>query len=227
MNKNEFLKSVRKKISYIFDRDSIENELKTHIEESILDLMEDGYNYEKAEQIAVEQMGDPDEIGIQLNKEHHPLIGYCLLASKVCLIFLIIPCLLIFGSIGWDYFEMITPMIVEDTKEKIELNIELEFPTHKLIIDNICHTNLDSSNYYITYRSWKNYEFSRTSINGSSLFYIIDTNEDSIGKSSFAHHGIFGSYGCIGFKMPRDKIIYINTIDNETIKIDLKEYSYE
>ena len=227
MNKDEFLKIIRKKILYIFDRNKIIEELEIHIEDSILDLEEEGYSNEEAEKIAVEQMGDPNIIGKLLNKQHNPVIGYCLLVSRVCLICLLLPFTIVMGSIIWDSFEMLTPMKVEDTVEYISLDIELEFPTHKLIIDNICHTNLDSNHYYITYRSWQNYGYSRNNINGSSLFYISSIDDPFLMEKAYAHHGIFGSYGCIEFEMPKDKTIYIHTIDEEIIKINLEEYSYE
>ena len=227
MNKEEFLKTIRKKINYIFDRNSIENELRNHIDERIFDLMDEGYNEVEAERIAVEQMGDPNEIGKMLNKEHHPIIGYCLIISRVCLVCLFIPLMIIMASILWDSFQMLTPITVEKTKEKIEINIELEFPSHDVIIDNICHTNIYSNDYYLTYRSWKNYEYSRITTDGSSLFTIEGKDEKFILEGAGSHHGFFGSYGYIEFEMPEDKIIYIRTKDDEIIKIDLKEYDNE
>ena len=43
MNKNEFLKIVSKQIHFFLDREKIEKELSDHIEDSALDLMEEGY----------------------------------------------------------------------------------------------------------------------------------------------------------------------------------------
>lgn len=78
MNKQEFLENIRKQIHFVFDRDSIEQEFNQHIEDSIADLISEGYSKEEAERIAVERMGNPIEIGKQLNEEHHPLLGYLL-----------------------------------------------------------------------------------------------------------------------------------------------------
>ena len=223
MTKEEFLKSVRKKIIYIFDRDSIENELKTHIEESILDLMEDGHTYEKAEQIAVEQMGDPDEIGIQLNKEHHPLIGYCLLASRVCLVCLVLPFIIVIGSIVYDGIKTMTSMTIEKYDHKITLNIEIENPTDKILIDNIC---IKDNEYYLTYRVYKNYKYSRTG--GPNIYLDIYNNEEKyIGDARFEHSGFILGYGYIKFDLPENEIIYLKTREDKTIKVDLKEYLYE
>ena len=138
MTKEEFLSKVRKKITYIFDRNSIEIELENHIKESMIDLIKEGYSNEEAEKIAVEQMGDPNIIGKLLNKEHHPIIGYCLLVSRICLIYLLLPCLLLIGSIVWDSFQMITPIKVEYTKEKIELNMWIFFGKRDSVLIDHC-----------------------------------------------------------------------------------------
>ena len=92
MNKNEFLETVKKQVLYIFDRQDIIDELSQHIEDSIMDMVDDGIQYLDAEKIAIQQMGDPKEIGKQLNKEHNPVIGYLLLLSKIviCLLAFII-----------------------------------------------------------------------------------------------------------------------------------------
>ena len=54
MKKQEYLDIVTRQVRYIFDREFIEAELKEHLEDSIQDLMEDGFSYEEAEEQAVE-----------------------------------------------------------------------------------------------------------------------------------------------------------------------------
>lgn len=44
MNKQEFLENIRKQIHFVFDRDSIEQEFNQHIEDSIADLISEGYS---------------------------------------------------------------------------------------------------------------------------------------------------------------------------------------
>ena len=85
MKKVEFLSIVRKQIRFVFDRDKIENELKQHLEDSIEDLIEEGVSWQDAELIAVEQMGNPKEVGQLLNKEHNPILGYLWAISRVAL----------------------------------------------------------------------------------------------------------------------------------------------
>lgn len=73
---DEFLKEVLNHIKFPFDRDEIILELKNHILDSQDYYMGKGHTAEEAEELAVEQMGDPTEIGKELNKEHNPIIGW-------------------------------------------------------------------------------------------------------------------------------------------------------
>ena len=57
MKKDEFLSIVRKQIHFVFDRDRIEDELKQHLADSIENLIGEGFSWQDAERIAVEQMG--------------------------------------------------------------------------------------------------------------------------------------------------------------------------
>ena len=70
MKKKEFLSIVRKQIRYVFVRDTIEEELKQHLNDSMETLIEEGFQWQDAEEEAVRQMGDPVEVGMLLNKEH-------------------------------------------------------------------------------------------------------------------------------------------------------------
>ena len=86
MNRQEYINQVRKEVHFVFDREAIENELQHHLEDSICDLMEEGISREEAEAQAVAQMGDPVEVGKQLNEEHHPVLGYMWMLSSILLI---------------------------------------------------------------------------------------------------------------------------------------------
>ena len=43
MNRQEYINQVRKEVHFVFDREAIENELQHHLEDSICDLMEEGF----------------------------------------------------------------------------------------------------------------------------------------------------------------------------------------
>ena len=66
------------------DRAAVEAELREHIEDKTLDLMRifPDMTAEEAEDRALSQMGDPEEIGKELAKIHKPWLGYLWRASR-------------------------------------------------------------------------------------------------------------------------------------------------
>lgn len=86
MQINEFLNSVCEQIKYKPIRNTIAEELKDHIEDKKEELIEMGQNEEEAEKNAVEQMGDAEIIGKQLNKVHRPRLDWKLLIILVVLL---------------------------------------------------------------------------------------------------------------------------------------------
>lgn len=217
MTGKEYLQRVRKHILYVFDRNSIEQELAQHLQDSMDDLWEAGYSKEEAERLAVEYMGSPDEVGKQLNKEHHPVLGYAWLASVVLLIVLVFPTL---GSVGHAIhmaMKTITPITIENSVETYPLNMDLELSTHKVRLDNICVN--EKGDYYLTYRAWTKYSYSRAGWS-SELFYPQDSSGKYLGQSSFSSSG---RYGYKEFKRPEDGTLYLRTRDGQLIEINLNE----
>lgn len=83
---NEFLNSVCNQIKYKPIRNAISEELKNHIEDKKEELIEMGQNEEEAEKNAVEQIGDAEIIGKELNKVHRPRLDWKLLIILVVLL---------------------------------------------------------------------------------------------------------------------------------------------
>ena len=83
---NEFLNSVCNQIKYKPIRNAISEELKNHIEDKKEELIEMGQNEEEAEKNAVEQMGDAEIIGKELNKVHRHRLDWKLLIILVVLL---------------------------------------------------------------------------------------------------------------------------------------------
>jgi cell cycle protein len=83
---NEFLNLVCEQIKYKPIRNTIAEELKDHIEDKKEELIEMGQNEEEAEKNAVEQMGDAEIIGKELNKVHRPRLDWKLLIILVVLL---------------------------------------------------------------------------------------------------------------------------------------------
>lgn len=86
MQINEFLNLVCEQIKYKPIRNIIAEELKDHIEDKKEELIEMGQNEEEAEKNAVEQMGDAEIIGKQLNKVHRTRLDWKLLIILVVLL---------------------------------------------------------------------------------------------------------------------------------------------
>lgn len=86
MQTKEFLNNVCEQIKYKPIRNSISEELKNHIEDKKEELIEMGQNEEEAEKNAVEQMGDAEIIGKELNNVHRPRLDWKLLIILVVLL---------------------------------------------------------------------------------------------------------------------------------------------
>lgn len=76
LRKDEFLREVLSYIKFPFDREDIKAELENHIIDKIDDYAEQGYDRETAEQLSISDMGNAEEIGIELNKQHNPFLGW-------------------------------------------------------------------------------------------------------------------------------------------------------
>lgn len=124
MQINEFLNSVCEQIKYKPIRNTIAEELKDHIEDKKEELIEMGQNEEEAEKNAVEQMGDAEIIGKELNKVHRPRLDWKLL--------IILVVLLIFGFVisyiitENEYTEMMQYM-KEGVSEYITTNYMIKY----------------------------------------------------------------------------------------------------
>jgi hypothetical protein len=73
---DKFLKDILSYVKFPFDRNDIRLELEDHMSDKIDYYIEQGYDMEKAEQLSISDMGDAKEIGIELNKQHNPILGW-------------------------------------------------------------------------------------------------------------------------------------------------------
>ena len=86
MQIKEFLNIVCEQIKYKPIRNSISEELKKHIEESKENYIKEGLDEKEAEEKAITQMGDAEEIGKSLNKIHKPKLDWKLLIILIVLL---------------------------------------------------------------------------------------------------------------------------------------------
>ncbi len=86
MRIKEFLDNVCEEIKYKPIRKDIEEELYLHIEEGKQYYIEEGLSEDEAEEKAVSNMGDAEEIGKKLNRIHRPKLDWLLLILVAILI---------------------------------------------------------------------------------------------------------------------------------------------
>ena len=89
-NGEEFLKRVLSYVKFPFDHKAIKRELENHLIDRMRDYIEQGHAEEEAEQMAIDAMGDAQEIGLELNREHNPIIGWLWRASHILVVSFVI-----------------------------------------------------------------------------------------------------------------------------------------
>ena len=75
----EYLKSICEQIKYKPIREEISNEIEAHIIDLKQEYINDGIKEEDAEQKAINQMGNAEEIGKKLNQIHRPRVDFKLI----------------------------------------------------------------------------------------------------------------------------------------------------
>ncbi len=219
MNRQEFLKLVSKEIHFIFDRKSIEKELNEHLEDSIEGLKQDGFSEEEAEMHAVAQMGAPEEIGQLLNKEHHPVLGYVWMITRIMLITAVI----LTFVIGFDSLQSALDVLYPSqnigwrVEEAYPVRAKFETKTHKVTIDHVCRT--EHNQFYITYRAKTKLDYLRSVSGNSTLFCIVDEEENTS-----ITWGRFGEKGYCMFDWPEDDILSLQIENGRCIELDLGGY---
>lgn len=76
MTKELFIKSVTEQIRCVKAREGIERELSDHIADQTKAYEETGETHEEAVRRAVQEMGDPVAVGVELDRIHRPQIDY-------------------------------------------------------------------------------------------------------------------------------------------------------
>ncbi len=145
MQIKEFLNTVCEQIKYKPIRNSISEELENHIEESKENYIEEGMQKEEAEEKAITQMGNAEEIGKKLNKIHKPKLDWKLLIILIVLL-------------GFGF-------LVAFTRETKIVSYKFDFIA-RYISSAIVGGILSIFIYFIDYTKIKKY---------SNIFYIIAT----------------------------------------------------
>ena len=96
-----WVNAVCQEVRFRPDHRSIEEELRTHYEDHVKDLLRLGRPRELAEQRALEAMGSAQEVGWALDKVHKPWLGWLWEASRVLVLLLAL--LLAWKVWNWNY----------------------------------------------------------------------------------------------------------------------------
>ncbi len=224
MNRQDFLRLVSKEIHFIFDRKSIARELNEHLNDSVEDLVAEGLSREEAEEQAVLQMGEPEEIGKLLDKEHQPILGYVWMTTKGILIAMVIISTIILLDVIQSGLDLMFPY--QNTGYRIEeshaIDMEIETANFNVILDNVCSN--EHGEYMLTYRAKTKLE----SIRIRPMFV-----ELAIGYSEIEHEGVsnnirtrgsLGEKGFMMFEWPEDDILYLHGGKSGVMQLDLGEY---
>ncbi len=91
---NEFIDIVLKNVKFKYDHWDIRQEILEHMEDMYEEFVSEGMEDEVAIKTVVENMGNPEEIGIELNKEHKPFLGWIWRISRGIALIFIVLCLI-------------------------------------------------------------------------------------------------------------------------------------
>ena len=147
-DKESYLKEVLSQVKFSFDHEFIDKELRSHLEERMEDYISEGCSPEEAEKMALENFGDPKEIGKALNKEHNPIIGWILYSSNVLLfvgsLYLIFTILVPFGMsfFGRDPSKSIPK---ENILYSIEVNEKRKIDDRIITVEEIIYEKTEIS----------------------------------------------------------------------------------
>ena len=76
MSVEEYLRTVTEQIRCRQAREAVKEEMEGHLEDQMEECVKKGMSREEAENFAVEQMGDPVEVGISLDRVHQPKMAW-------------------------------------------------------------------------------------------------------------------------------------------------------
>lgn len=100
MKAGEYLDRLTEQIRYQPARYAVREEVRAHIEDQRAAYEARGLAPEEAEVLAVRQMGDPVEAGVELDRVHRPRMawGMFVLAGVLCAVWMVLPKLLSAGN---------------------------------------------------------------------------------------------------------------------------------
>jgi len=192
-----FIEKVVKRVHFIPDRYEIEKELIAHLEDSALYLQDyEGLSPEEAEKAAIERIGNADEIGTALNRQHNPFLGYLWYFSRIIMVLLCVVVVLQFIPMlllsGWTFlFEHpVNDIPKESYVRHVEPNVLIKLDDTRIRITDVIQTEDGSLHICYSYYSLSFPGYHKWSFGGLSGF----KDEDGISYFNGGGHGSAGLY---------------------------------
>lgn len=226
----EFCRKVCSYIKYKRVHYEITQELKNHIEDHQENLIETGLNQDEAEKQAVEAMGDPEEIGKELDKQHRPLVEWMLSITNLVtaigllyiigvIIFVVFMGLISLGSLNYSV-EKEDILYTQKLSEKQKVG-GLTYQLKKMIVtdDNtiLIEYSTYGNNFDIIFRGWSAFSLRAHDKDGKaydqkgsgkgglySRSQIVIEDFDRGEKSIFLK--AFSYYGDVEFQIPLQEV---------------------
>ena len=83
MRREEYLHTLTEQIRCKMARGTIEQEINDHIEDQKEEFLSEGMSQTEAEEAAVREMGDPVEVGLEMDRIHRPTMAWGMIALIV------------------------------------------------------------------------------------------------------------------------------------------------
>ncbi|HSR03885.1 MAG TPA: permease prefix domain 1-containing protein [Proteiniclasticum sp.] len=222
--KEAYLREVLSQVKFSYDHEPIYKELTSHLEERVEEYLSQGYEKEEAEEMALENFGNPVEIGKALNKEHSPLLGWVhFLSSTMAAIAMGVLILALFALTFAILDSKSGDIPREDILRRIEVDEKVRIDDRIIHFDEvIVEKNGDLS---IIYNTLLTRDFGSSGYTSGKIGTILDeTGQDyffSSGQGSIG--GIFsrGRHTVHGFPEDAEKLIIEYDYYNRYYKVEI------
>lgn len=160
-----FLKEILTYVKFAYDRTEIRIELESHLSDKIEYYMEQGYDTETSEEFSIHDMGDAKEIGMELNKQHNPILGWLWRITNVIASLLIIIFCFIFILFNSSLFQgnLIDTISKSEIVYKIDLKERVKIDDRVIRFTNVIYEkNGDMNIFYESYTlggAWWNFGY--------------------------------------------------------------------
>ena len=196
-----YLDEVLSFVKFKYDHKDIRRELAEHMTDLKEDLMADGMDEEAAEYMTIAHMGDAAEIGQELDKEHHALLGWvwrisrvlvaCLIGANIMPLFVLVTGMMSNLSAGYE------PHTEAPLVWQMELDKEYQIYDDTLILEDAYY--YEDGMLEVSYRTKRN-PFARSIDWSLSIFLSVfdeegnDIGEGGGGYKSGGYYGVGRDY---------------------------------